>query len=223
MSLRDTILGAREELDANTKLTQRDVASTSDASSEEGDKNTGFAKKSISRAKPAREAAAGVRVVDASGREKSTSAGASGVGSHKLSKEERKAARAREQEISDLRFTVSDYTLNQNTDYLKFRRTWWILLGAGFITLIITFVINIVDPAEASDVTTNLGLLSLALIAFSYVAIIAGFIYDWRRIRPLRRAADEVAKSMSVKKLRTQVAAIQAEKLAKKTEKDKKK
>ncbi|MGN9234642.1 hypothetical protein ACTM8Z_04990 [Atopobiaceae bacterium HCP3S3_D6] len=210
MSLRDTIQGAREEVGANGVLSRKDKEEkpAEDAEKDEGERG-GFSKRSVSRAKPAREAAAGVRVVDASGRTKSKKGT-----SEPKTKEEKKAERRREQELNDKRFTVSDAILNQNPDYLKYRRTWWILLGTGFAALILTFVTNIADPAAAADVRTNLGLASLILIVFSYVAIIAGFIYDFRKIRPLRKQADAAAAGMSLKKLNGTVDDLRRKKMA---------
>lgn len=210
MSLRDTIQGAREEAGANGVLSRKDKEDkpAEDVSKDEGERG-GFSKRSVSRAKPAREAAAGVRVVDASGRTKSNKASG-----EPKTKEEKKAERRREQELNDKRFTVSDAILNQNPDYVRYRRTWWILLGTGFAALILTFVTNIADPVAAADVRTNLGLASLILIVFSYVAIIAGFIYDFRKIRPLRKQADAAAAGMSLKKLNGTVDEIRREKMA---------
>ena len=230
MSLRDTIKGAREEVDANGVLSRKDKEETpqEEASEGEGEKNQGFAKKSLSRAKPAREAAAGVRVVESSGKSKGK-----GKAAQTMTKEEKKAEKRRQQEINDMRYAASDAILNQNPNYAKYHRTWWILLGSGFIALLFTFVTNIANPTEASDVRTNLGLLSLILVVFSYIAIIAAFIYDWRKIRPLRKQADAAAGAMSMKKLTTTVdgireqrraeeAARQAQKAAKKAARGKK-
>ena len=73
---------------------------------------------------------------------------------------------------------------------------------------------NIADPAAAADVRINLGLASLILIVFSYVAIIAGFIYDFRKIRPLRKQADAAAAGMSLKKLNGTVDDLRRKKMA---------
>lgn len=196
MSLRDTIRGAREEASANASARSTETKPSNDANlsedSLEGEKK-GFSKRSLSRAKPAREAAAGVRVVDTKGN--------SHGGKVPQTKEERKEARRRERDLEDMRSTISNILLEQNPDYPKRRRTWWIIMGVGFGAMIVTLILSGVASQDVGTVSGPLGIASIILMVLAYAAIIGALIYDWVRVHPLRKACDAVAGGMSVKKM----------------------
>lgn len=195
MSLRDTIRGAREEAAANASARSTDTESSGEESSSdvlEGEKK-GFSKRSLSRAKPAREAAAGVRVVDAKGNVTH--------GRAPQTKEERKEERRRERDLEDMRATVSNILLEQNPDYPKRRRTWWIVMGVGFAAMVVTLILQGIASQDVGDAMVPLNITSIVLMVLAYAAIIGALIYDWVRVHPLRKACDTVAGGMSIKKM----------------------
>lgn len=192
MSLKDTIKGAREEAAANADALD---ASKKEETTVEQDleERKGFSKKSLSRAKPAREAAAGVRVVDTRGNMSRSKT--------PQSKEERKEERRRERDLEDLRATVSNILLEQDPAYSKRRRNWWIFMGVGFAAMIVTLILSGVASQDAGDVTKPLGIISVILMVIAYACIIGALIYDWVRVHPLRKTCDSIAGGMTVKKL----------------------
>lgn len=217
MSLRDTIRGAREEAVANASVLSKNAdannkantASVDDASSES---HEGFSKKSISRAKPAREAAQGVRVVDAKGN--------TSHGKAPQTKEERKEARRRAREVDDMRATVSNIMLEQNPEYIKRRRMWWVLMSVGFVALIIVMILYGVAAQSAQDLSTTLGIICVILMVLAYAAIIGSLIYDWVRVRPLRKVCDSVADGMTLKKMDAVIDKDARERAARKAARD---
>lgn len=84
---------------------------------------TGVARKSAASAKPARQAASSVRVVPASSkaRRKELEKGENLEG---LSKEEKRARKAKQRAKEDRIYTVSNILLKQDEDYTKRRRIW---------------------------------------------------------------------------------------------------
>lgn len=93
---------------------------------------TGVARKSAASAKPARQAASSVRVVPASSkaRRKELEKGENLEG---LSKEEKRARKAKQRAKEDRIYTVSNILLKQDEDYTKRRRIWWAVLTIGMV------------------------------------------------------------------------------------------
>ena len=191
---------------------------------EEEAKPAGMTKKSLSRGKPAREAAAGVRTVSASSasRKKTTAAAPK-------TKEERRAERRAEREEEDMVASLSNILMKQEEDYLKHRRVWWALLIVGFGTVIISFVLgSIGDSAGANpyDPSTPLGIASVVTLVLAYVFIIGSVVWEFLKIRPIRNACAAKVRSMSPKRRRQLIEAEyeaderrRAEKAAKKAAK----
>ena len=157
---------------------------------------SGMTRKSLSKGKPARPAAQGVRVVSASGKRKATPA-------KPLTKEERKARRRAEREEEDQVANISNILMKQDPEYLKLRRIWWVLLGVGFVFILGTFALSTVagnNGTGAYDTTTTLGLASVVLLVVSYILIIGAFVFEFAKIRPLRNAAMAKVHGMSQKR-----------------------
>ena len=96
---------------------------------------TWVARKSAASAKPARQAASSVRVVPASSkaRRKELEKGENLEG---LSKEEKRARKAKQRAKEDRIYTVSNILLKQDEDYTKRRRIWWIVLAIGMVLVV---------------------------------------------------------------------------------------
>ena len=96
---------------------------------------TGVARKSAASAKPARQAASSVRVVPASSkaRRKELEKGENLEG---LSKEEKRARKAKQRAKEDRIYTVSNILLKQDEDYTKRRRIWWAVLAIGMVLVV---------------------------------------------------------------------------------------
>lgn len=208
MSLRDTINGAREEAaKANAPLAK-------DASKDEADdsERTGFSKRSVSRAKPAREAAAGVRVVSAGSSAGKSSASTAGKAPVEMTKDEKKRARQERRTEQDRRTSASQIILHDTPGYKKSQKVWWGLLGSGFVCTIVSWLIpNVYPKAVESSAALNVVLLILLILA--YGLIIAAFVYDWRVVRPMRKKAEATTSRMTNKKV-TQVLRGEANEIA---------
>lgn len=195
MSLRDTIEGARDEakstVDAMTKKT-----SAAEEKGKEGDAPAAYdpfksGKATAAGAKPSREAAASVTM---EGERPKRSVAL-------MTKEEKKAARAEERSIEDARNQAYDYLLRLDDAYTKTDKTWWILLGIGFAMTIISLFLTFVFPAEVKEVNTVQGVLSIVTLILAYGFIISAFIFDWRKRRPFRKAAEKRMQKMSDKRV----------------------
>lgn len=195
MSLRDTIEGARDEakstVDAMTKKT-----SATEEKGKEGDAPAAYdpfksGKATAAGAKPSREAAASV-TMEGERPKKNVAL---------MTKEEKKAARAEERSIEDARNQAYDYLLRLDDAYTKTDKTWWILLGIGFVMTIISLFLTFVFPAEVKEVNTVQGVLSIVTLILAYGFIISAFIFDWRKRRPFRKAAEKRMQKMSDKRV----------------------
>ncbi|MCF2621894.1 hypothetical protein [Collinsella tanakaei] len=172
---------------------------------------SGFTRKSVASAKPARSAASSVRVVPASSKEKRRQAqrGESLVG---LSKEEKRARKKEQRLREDRAYAVSNELLRGEPEYKSRRRVFWALLAVGIVATLFVWAMMVFAPSE------NAGTMQIAQIAglvVAYAAIIGSFIYDIVRIRPLRNDARSRAEGMSESKqiaLLEQVAAERASK-----------
>lgn len=177
---------------------------------------TGVARKSAASAKPARAAAGSVRIQPATAkdRRKKIEKGESLEG---LTKEEK---RARKQELraeEDRRYTASTILLKQDEDYNKRRRVWWVLLGVGMVIIIGLWVWLFGLSGNGGKVTSGI---QMAAIVVAYAVIIAAFVYDFTRIRPIRNMYRDQVEGMSTNKLNALIERAAAEDDRKRAEKE---
>lgn len=195
MSLRDTIEGARDEAKSTVDAMTKKTAATEEKG-KEGDAPAAYdpfksGKATAAGAKPSREAAASV-TMEGERPKKNVAL---------MTKEEKKAARAEERSIEDARNQAYDYLLRLDDAYTKTDKTWWILLGIGFVMTIISLFLTFVFPAEVKEVNTVQGVLSIVTLILAYGFIISAFIFDWRKRRPFRKAAEKRMQKMSDKRV----------------------
>lgn len=177
---------------------------------------TGVARKSAASAKPARAAAGSVRVQPATAkdRRKKLEKGESLEG---LTKQEK---RARKQELraeEDRRYTASTILLKQDEDYNKRRRVWWVLLAIGMVIIIALWVWLFGLSGNGGKVTSGV---QMAAIVVAYAVIIAAFVYDFTRIRPIRNMYRDQVDGMSTNKLNALIERAAAEDDRKRAEKE---
>ena len=180
---------------------------------------TGVARKSAASAKPARSAASSVRVVPASSkaRRKEIEKGENLDG---LSKEEKRARKAKQRAKEDRIYTVQNYLLKQDEDYLKRRRVWWGLLAAGMVLIVVVWIsLYALSNGNASAG----GPVQMIGIIAAYALIIGDFIYDFVRIRPIRNMYRTQAEGMSDNKLNALIEREAAEEDRRRAEKEAKK
>ena len=179
---------------------------------------TGFTRKSAGSAKPARAAAASVRVVPASSKEKRKQAerGESLAG---LSREEKRERRRQERMRDDRIYAVSNELLKEEPDYKSRRKVFWVLLALGMVATLAVWVMMVAAGADGTGVSQPVQIVGLVV---AYVCIIAAFVYDLARIRPLRNDARRRAQGMSEAKQLDVLEKSAAEQRAKREAKKKK-
>lgn len=179
---------------------------------------TGVARKSAASAKPARAAAGSVRVEasSAKSRRKQMEKGENLDG---LSKEEKRARKAKIRAQEDRYYTAQQILLKHDEDYLKRRRVWWALLAAGMIVIVFIWIWLYAFGNGGTLVTGA----QLAAVVLAYAIIIGAFIYDFVRIRPLRNAYRTQADGMSNKAVTALLEKDAAEQDRKRAEKEAKK
>lgn len=158
---------------------------------------SGMARKSSSSAKPVRAAAGSVT----QGSGKSSSKSANRAGGAPLSKEERKEQKRIERDARDRATVVSNILLRQNPAYNKVRRVWWVGLGAGLALTAVSWLAMFIFPGASQDVTSPMGMLAMVCLILAYVCIIGSFIFDWVKVRPIRRDTDATVAGLSAKRM----------------------
>lgn len=195
MSLRETINAAkREAQEANAPLAKKDEKDATDEY-----ERSGFSKRSVTRAKPAREAASGVRVVGASGSSRKSSG--SGKAPVEMTKDEKKRARRERRDEADRRASASQIVLKQIPGYKRSQHVWWGLLGTGFVCTIISWLLPNLFPQQVNEGTTPMGIAVFIMLVAAYALIISAFVYDWRVVRPMRKKAEATTGAMTNKKV----------------------
>ncbi|WP_253200915.1 hypothetical protein [Collinsella sp. zg1085] len=156
-----------------------------------------MARRSSASARPARAAASSVRVVPSSAKAKRARAerGESLIG---LSREEKRARRREAREQEDRVYAASNILLRENAEYARHRQTWYALIAAGVVMIVIAFILLIV-LGEQVDNTGRF--LQYAAVGMAYIIIIAAFIFDFVKIRPIRNAERTHAEGLSESRL----------------------
>ena len=208
MSLLDTIKAAREEAEeAGSLLTQtkKSDAGVKDTTTNEEAAQTGFSKRSAARAKPAREAAGSVRTTNAKD-------------SSSMSKEERKAARDARRSEQDVAYDATQIVLDQQPGYKTARRISWGTMIVGMVFAIASFLI-MQYMQRGGAASESLAALSIGLMVLAYVSIIGSFVYDYIKVRPMRKKAEETTSGMTQKRMKRMIAENEARKAEEKSSK----
>lgn len=194
MSLKDTIDGARKEAAEAGSL--RPGQPKGDEAEDAAEERKGFSKRSVSRAKPAREKSSGVRVVSSTGRTVS-----GGKAETEMTKEEKKARKAERRDREDRRAALQQAILRKSGAYRKGYKLWWILLGIAVGVTVVSWLLVYYFPDDSSNYQTPVGMVALLTMIVAYTCIIVAFVYDWRKVRPMRKQAEGMVAGMSDKKV----------------------
>lgn len=178
-------------------------------------KKSGVARKSAGSAKPARPAAASVRVVSSSAktRRKQAERGESLAG---LSREEKRARKREERAREDRVYTASTALMKQDPEYIKNRRVFWAIMAVGIVFIVLGWVVMSVYGSHPEGTPL---IMQYGFIGVAYVAIIASFIYDFVKIRPLRNESRAKAEGLSEGRLNALLERTAAEEDARRAEK----
>lgn len=218
MSLRDTLEAARREAqEADSIFAGGSGDKAKDAQEEE---RGGFSRKSAARARPTSAAASSVRVVSVEDAKR----GKSGKKTSEMTKEERKAERAARRDVEDRKSMAANILLKRDPVSQRGQKLWWVLLGIGLVMTLISFGINLyMQNSSATEFPILITVTAMASIVLAYVCIIGAFIYDFVKVRPVRRRIDDEVNGMSKRRIEQLIAEDVAELERKKAEKDAKK
>lgn len=201
MSLRDTIEAARREAEKAGNLPARAAKGQGDkvggqSETGAGEKRGGFSRRSASRAKPTREAARGVRVVN-SAKVRSGQQSETGRSESEMSREERRELRRRQRDRDDRRESAIQILCRNDPAYRRGSRLWWILVGVCFV---LTFGATALSGGEAGSEHPH-AFAYVSMIVLAYVVLIAAAIYYLIKVRPIRNSTRDLVGGMSEKKV----------------------
>ena len=168
-------------------------------------------KRTAAGGKPAREKSAGVTVRPASSvarykKDKNASTA-------NMSKEERKAQKARIRSHEDQVDAVAAVLLHRDPQYAKMRKIWWILLGVGFLSILLAFLFQWLAQQQGSQWIP----FSVVFLVLSYVGIIGALLVDIFKVGKMRkkyRAEAEGYTNRRMKNLLDEEAERRAEQIA---------
>lgn len=168
------------------------------------DRPAGATRKGASSAKPARAAAASVRIE--SSKSKMTKRQKAAVEAT-MTKEERKEAKAKQREEENLAYTATSILTNQDEKYKKLRRIWWALLVVAVVFTILSWV----------TLSTGVGgsVLGIVVLVIAYAGIIGALVMDFTVIRKRRNVSRDKVASMSRRQIERIVDESYDERLAK--------
>jgi hypothetical protein len=104
-------------------------------------------------------------------------------------------------EIGDLRYNVTQQILEEREDYQRAHKMWWKFLIGGVILMVAAIGLYMAVSNMKSSAPEWMGVLGIVTMVAAYGVVIAGLVYDWVKVRPIRREVDAYVQSMSEKRL----------------------
>lgn len=138
-----------------------------------GDGPSGQTRKSASSAKPKKASAAPSserNIKDLSARDQAVV--------------RRNAAKTKRRTAATARTTVP-YVVPTSPEYKRYRKIWWILIIIGLALTAVTWAMREWMPEQAT--------ISYVVLGIAYVAIVGALLLDFLKIRPLRKAVQDIA------------------------------
>ena len=152
---------------------------------------TGASKRSAARAKPKRDAAGTVRV----------STGSAKAGGRALTAEERKVAEREKRMAANRDMAAVNVLLKKEPGYKRNRTIWGVMLVSGLAMTILSWVVMLVLPGQGGEPSALASRLAIVALVLAYVLVIGSFIFDFTKIRSLRKAMETKVASMSDKRI----------------------
>lgn len=150
-------------------------------------------------AKPSREKAAGVKIIPSSD---SARYDQKRAGMRSGTKAERKAKRQEVRSHDDMVEFVGNYLMHKDPSYAKMRRTWWIMLGVGFLCVLLAWAFTLIAGNTHNQAFT---VPAFVFMVLSYVLIIAAVVFDFWKIGKMRKKYNAEVHGYTDKKLRRMV------------------
>ena len=150
----------------------------------------GSTRPSAGAAKPASKAAASVRIEQSKSQ---MTRRQRALAEQTMSKEERKAQRAKERELENAIYTATTILTNDDPKYKQLRRIWWALLITAVVFVVLSW----------ATLATGIGgqVLSTVVIVIAYVGIIGALIMDFTVIRKRRNVFRDKVNAMTRKQV----------------------
>lgn len=150
----------------------------------------GSTRPSAGAAKPASKAAASVRIEQSKGQ---MTRRQRALAEQTMSKEERKAQRAKERELENAIYTATTILTNDDPKYKQLRRIWWALLITAVVFVVLSW----------ATLATGIGgqALSTVVIVIAYIGIIGALIMDFTVIRKRRNVFRDKVNAMTRKQV----------------------
>ena len=150
----------------------------------------GSTRPSAGAAKPASKAAASVRIEQSKSQ---MTRRQRALAEQTMSKEERKAQRAKERELENAIYTATTILINDDPKYKQLRRIWWALLITAVVFVVLSW----------ATLATGIGgqALSTVVIVIAYIGIIGALIMDFTVIRKRRNVFRDKVNAMTRKQV----------------------
>lgn len=150
----------------------------------------GSTRPSAGAAKPASKAAASVRIEQSKSQ---MTRRQRALAEQTMSKEERKAQRAKERELENAIYTATTILTNDDPKYKQLRRIWWALLITAVVFVVLSW----------ATLATGIGgqALSTVVIVIAYIGIIGALIMDFTVIRKRRNVFRDKVNAMTRKQV----------------------
>ena len=150
-------------------------------------RSQGSVKPRTASAKPASKAGASVRTTS---KPKPKNAKQRAMAEMNMSKEEKKAARAKEREAENVAYTAIDILTRKDARYKKLRRIWWVLLVVAIIFMVLSWATVSIEMPLAVNIVS---------LILAYAAIISALVMDFTVVRKCRNKHRDKVASMTRK------------------------
>lgn len=150
-------------------------------------RSQGSVKPRTASAKPASKAGASVRTTS---KPKPKNAKQRAMAEMNMSKEEKKAARAKEREAENVAYTAIDILTRKDARYKKLRRIWWVLLVVAAIFTVLSWATASIKMPLAVNIVS---------LILAYAAIISALVMDFTVVRKCRNKHRDKVASMTRK------------------------
>lgn len=150
-------------------------------------RSQGSVKPRTASAKPASKAGASVRTTS---KPKPKNAKQRAMAEMNMSKEEKKAARAKEREAENVAYTAIDILTRKDARYKKLRRIWWALLVVAVIFTVLSWATVSIEMPLAVNIVSPI---------LAYAAIISALVMDFTVVRKCRNKHRDKVASMTRK------------------------
>lgn len=158
-----------------------------DRYTKEKEPGSGATRAGASSMKPARSAASSVRQAPKkpTGGNRKTRA----MAEANMSKEEKKALRAKQREEENTLYTASSILCNKDAKFKKLRKIWWALLISAVVFTVLSWV----------TLSTGVGgqVLSIVVLVLAYASIIGALALDFTAVRKRRNYFRDQVNAMS--------------------------